>query len=239
VKSVRATIVFVIGCWLAVAPLPSAAQGTGRTKPRPGGASEVKRLDAKMDEVREAFLRDTNQLIRSYEEVGQFDRAKVLLEALQKLDPQNQPIKEKLAQLNKEMLDATEFEFSLEPGSSWQPVGTVTRGKPLRIKVAGEYKLKASLEAGPDGAPTTNPVEDLVPHVPFGAVMAVIANPTFGQRTEGGPANPQPPKPFTVGSKFEKPADLDGLLFLKVNLPPGAKCTGGLTARISGAVPTE
>jgi hypothetical protein len=38
-----------------------------------------------------------------------------------------------------------------------------------------------------------------------------------------------------VGSQYEKPADRDGVLFLKVNVPPGAKCTGRLTALVSGA----
>jgi hypothetical protein len=38
-----------------------------------------------------------------------------------------------------------------------------------------------------------------------------------------------------VGSKYERPADQDGLLYLKVNVPPGAKCTGRLEAKISGA----
>lgn len=235
-NSIRPTIPPLLVCCLLAAAAPAAAQSTSKTAPRSAGSAEVRKLDTKMEEVREAFLRDTNQLIRSYENLGQFDRAKVLLEALQKLDPQNEPIKAKLAQLNKDLLDAAEFEFEIDPGGSWQPVGTVAKGKILRIKVAGEYKLKAALDAGPDGPAAGNPAEDLVPTVPFGAVMAVIANPSAGGRPDGGGGNAQQPKPFTVGGSFEKPADRDGQLFLKVNLPPGSKCTGGLTARISGAV---
>jgi hypothetical protein len=239
VKPNAVTILFAVACWLAGAALPAAAQGTSKNNARSSPAAEVKRLDAKLEEVRESFLRDTNQLIKAYEDVGQFDRAKALLDALLKLDPQNEPIKAKLAQLNKEMLDANEFDFDLDPASSWQPVGAVSRGRTLRIKVEGKYKVRASVEAGPDGAPGNDPAQDLIPSVPFGAVMAVITNPGTGGRPDAGAGNAQQPKPFTVGSSFERPADRDGMLYLKVNVPPGAKCTGGLTARISGAAPAE
>lgn len=184
-----------------------------------------------MEEVRETFLRDTNQLIKSFEDAGQYDRAKVLLEALQKLDPQNDVVKTKLTELNDRILDASEFEVTLDLGKSWQPIGTVERGKPVRIQVSGDYKLVTSIEAGPDGAPSANPAEDLIPHVPFGAVMGVIAAADAADRQ----ASDKQPRPFTVGSQYEKPADRDGVLFLKVNVPPGAKCTGKLTALVSGA----
>lgn len=209
----------------------TASQPGTRSRPRPANPPELKRLEAKMEEVRETFLRDTNQLIKSFEDAGQYDRAKVLLEALQKLDPQNDVVKTKLTELNDRILDASEFEVSLDLGKSWQPIGTVERGKPVRIQVSGDYKLVTSIEAGPDGAPSANPAEDLIPHVPFGAVMGVIAAADAADRQ----ASDKQPRPFTIGSQYEKPADRDGVLFLKVNVPPGAKCTGKLTALVSGA----
>jgi len=221
--------------WLAmsVAGLSSAAasQPGMKGRQRPANPPELKRLEAKAEEVRESFLRDTNQLIKSFEDVGQYDRAKVLLEALQKLDPQNDVVKTKLTELNDRILDASEFEVNLDLGKSWQPIGTVEKGRPLRIQVSGDYKLVTSIEAGPDGAPSANPAEDLIPHVPFGAVMGVIAAADAADRQSAD----KQPRPFTVGSRYEKPADRDGVLFLKVNVPPGAKCTGRLTALVSGA----
>lgn len=212
------------------APSPAvAAQAGSKNRPRPGIQPELKRLEAKAEEIRESFLRDTNQLIKQFEDAGQYEKAKVLVDALAKLDPQNEPVKMKLDELSTKILDAGEFEVALNPGKSWQAVGTVERGQTVRIRVSGDYRIVANIEAGPDGAPSDNPAEDLIPHVPFGAVMAVIADADVAKRS----ADKQP-RPFTVGSSYEKPAERAGILFLKVNVPPEAKCTGKLTALVSG-----
>ncbi|MEI7780927.1 MAG: hypothetical protein WCJ18_03255 [Planctomycetota bacterium] len=227
--------VFLTLCLVALAVPAHGQQAMSKNKPKPANPPELKRLDAKVEEVRESFLRDTTKLIKSFEDVGQFERAKVLLEALQKLDPRNDLVKNKLAELNQQILDAGEFEIDVDPGESWQPVGMVVKGKPLRILVSGDYKLLTSITATADGAPSDNPAEDLIPHVPFGAVMAVIVNPGAADGPNGNRQTNQRPRPFTVGSNYERPADQDGLLYLKVNVPPGAKCTGSLEAKISGA----
>ena len=232
----RITGAGVIAFCLVVLAVPAhGQQAAGKTKAKPANPPELKRLDAKVEEVRESFLRDTTKLIKSFEDVGQFERAKVLLEALQKLDPRNDLVKNKLAELNQQILDAGEFEIDVDPGESWQPVGMVVKGKPLRILVSGDYKLLTSITATADGAPSDNPAEDLIPHVPFGAVMAVIVNPGAADGPNGNRQTNQRPRPFTVGSNYERPAEQDGLLYLKVNVPPGAKCTGSLEAKISGA----
>ena len=192
---------------------------------------EVKRLDARLDEVRESFLRDTTNLILSYENLGQYERAKTLLESLQKLDPRNEPIKAKLGELNAKIVDINEFEVELATDESWQPIGAVTKDRLLRIRVTGDYNVSISLTSvGPDGLPTANPAEDLVANVPLGAVMGVITP----AGSAGGSQNDKPPRPFAVGANFDKPADRDGILHLKVNVPPGARCTGSLKVKVSG-----
>jgi len=192
---------------------------------------EVKRLDARLDEVRESFLRDTTNLILSYENLGQYERAKTLLESLQKLDPRNEPIKAKLGELNAKIIDTNEFEVELATDESWQPIGAVTKDRSLRIRVTGDYNVSISLTSvGPDGLPTAHPAEDLVANVPLGAVMGVITP----AGSTGGSQNDKPPRPFAVGANFDKPADRDGILHLKVNVPPGARCTGSLKVKVSG-----
>jgi len=230
---------FLVGCCLAVwLVVPVSAQPpTAKPKMKPLGVLEVKRLDAKTEEIRQSFLEETTRLIRSYEEGGQFDRARMLLEGLQKLDPQNEPIQKKLGELTEQLLDANEFEIEIDPGKPWQPIGMVTKDRPLRISVAGEYKLATTLSTGPDGVSSKNPAEDLIASVPLGAVMAVISIPVAaGATADGNKSNDKQPKPFSVGSHYEKNSDREGMLYLKVNVPPGSKCTGRLTARISGAI---
>lgn len=205
------------------------AQTTSKTKGKGSPTNDVKRLDARVDELRETFLRETHSLIRAYEEAGQPDRARSLLESLGRLDPKNEAIKQKLEQLRTEILDAGESELEIDVGKPWQPVGPVRKDETLRIKVAGDYKCTLTISAGPEGVPTGNPVDDLVGHVPFGAVMGVIAPAGEPQQ------DAKPPKPFAVGESYEKSIDKDGMLFLKVNLPPGSKATGRLKVRVSGA----
>jgi hypothetical protein len=213
----------------AQAPVSKAAKSGAKANPL-----EVKRLDAKLEEVRESFLRDTTNLILSYDRMGQFERAKTVLESLQKLDPRNEAVKTKLAELNEKILESNEFKFEIEPGGGWQPVGTVTKDRTIRIQVAGDYKLSLEVSSGPEGVPTDNPAEDLVAHVPMGAVTGVIAPAGAGGKPASSGQNDKPPRPFAVGTSYEKPADRDGMLYLKVNVPQGTRCVGKLTAKISG-----
>ena len=228
-------VVYAAGMSGTAAPLAEAAQAAAKTKAKPSNPLDIKRLDAKMEDVRESFLRETVTLIKSYEEVGQLGRAKMLLEALQKLDPKNEPVKVKLEQLNAQMLNASQFEFELEVDKSWQAVGMVMKDQLIRIKMSGEYKLATAFASGPDGLSTDNPAEDMIPHIAMGAVMAVIA-PAGAGNVPNANKSDKPPKPFTIGSSYEKHSDRDGVLYLKVNVPPGSKCTGQLTAQISGVL---
>lgn len=217
-------------CALAAEPSP---------KPRAPSPAEMRRLDAKLASVSESFLRDTTTLIASYENVGQFDRAKLILEVLQKLDPKNDAIQAKLKSLNERIMEATLQEVDVDADAQWTPVGRVVKGRPIRVEASGDYKVTATVETGPAGLPSANPVTDLVAGVPLGALMGVIlpapdaaasAEPQSGANQQA-----QQPRPFAVGASYDRPADRDGILYLKVNVPPGSKCTGGLKIRVNGA----
>lgn len=217
-----------VACGGTVALLSEArAQSAARPKPRPVSTAEIKRLDARMETLRESFFRDTSALIKGYEEAGQPERAKVLLEALGRLDPKNDLIRQKLSDLQNAILDGQEFEIELDPAKPWQPLGSVAKDQVLRIRVSGEYTCKVDFTASPDGIPSGNPAEDVVGHVPLGAVMAVIASGVAEKDNK-------PPKPFAIGKEFERPAGAEGMIFLKVNLPPKSECTGKLTVLVSG-----
>lgn len=220
----RSTIGWPLCIWLATA----AGAAEPSPKPKPPSPAEMRRLDAKLADVSESFLRDTTSLIASYETIGQFDRAKLILEVLQKLDPKNEVIQAKLKTLNERIMEATRQDVDLDADAQWTPVGRVVKGRPIRIEATGQYKVTATLETGPAGAPSANPVTDLAAGVPLGALMGVILP------ASEGTAAAQPPKPFAVGAAYDRPADRDGMLYLKVNVPPGSKCTGRLKAQITG-----
>ena len=216
--------VFAVGCRLAAAADPP-------RDTKPASPAEVTKLDAKMKDVSESFLRDTTALIASYESIGEYDRAKVLLEALRKLNPGNDAVKKKLADIDRRQLDAGEFQVEIDPGKSWLAVGVVSKDRPLRIRVTGEYRFTASATVGANGMPAKEPASDLVSGAALGALMGVIAPPVAAG--EKPPA--RPPKPFVVGSEYERPAESDGILYLKANVPADATCTGRLEALVSGA----
>lgn len=226
-------ILLAITAQSALAQAVTVKPGSGGGKNKGTNSPEVKRLDAKLEEVRDSFLRETTNLIFSYEKLGQLEQAKMLLESLQKLDPKNEPIRVKLGELNAKIIENNEFEVNLDTEKGWQQIGSVTKDRPLRIRVQGETRLMLQLSTGPEGVPTANPLDDLVPGVPLGAVMGVVAPAGFGGPGATGGAD-KPPRPFNVGTNFDKPSDRDGVLYLKINAPEGTKCTGRLTARVSG-----
>lgn len=214
----------IVSCGLATAAEPPAATQSA-------GPAELAKLDAKVKDVSESFLRDTTALINAYENIGEYDRAKVLLEALRKLNPGNEAVKKKLADLDRRQLDATEFKVQIDPAKPWVAVGVVRKDQPVRIRVSGEYRFTASATVGANGLPAKDPAADLVPGMALGAVLGVIAPQAgTGERQAG-----RQPKPFLVGSEVQRSADADGILYLKANLPLDATCTGRLEALVSGA----
>jgi hypothetical protein len=232
----RRIICWPIALWLTAAVV--AAEPT--PKPKPPSPAEMRRLDAKLADVSGSFLRDTTTLIASYENIGQFDRAKLILEVLQKLDPKNDAIQTKLKALNERIMEATLQDLELDADAQWTAVGRVVKGRPIRVEASGEYKVTATIETGPAGVASANPVTDLAAGVPLGALMGVILpspEATTGQQPAANQQSQQPqqPKPFAVGAAYDRPAERDGILYFKVNVPPGSKCTGRLQARITGA----
>jgi len=186
-----------------------------------------------MDDVQKSFIKDTASLIRDFEEAGQPERAKLLLEVLLKLDPKNDSIRKKIDDLNDKILDQSEFEYELDVSKPWVQVGVVTGGKLARITAEGDYKFDAAGKLTADGVPAQDPANDMITGVPMGTLMGVVmpANPQ-PNRTNNG--NPNKPPPFAVKSEYEWTPKQDGVLLLKLNFPAGTKCTGKLKLKISG-----
>ena len=227
--------VAVIGfVWLSQLSPVQAQTGKSKSKNKPISPAELKKLDDKLEEVQRSFLKNTDSIIKGYEEGGQFDRAKILLEVLLKLDPKNELIKKKLEHLDDQILDSTQSDMDLDPSKGWQAVGTVMKDRLIRIEVDGDYKFVAALPVGPDGFPTKDPATDMA-GAPLGAVIAIIIPPGgIPSAGGGGGGNAKPPNPFLVGSKYEQAANRDGQLLLKVNVPPGSKCTGKMKVKVGG-----
>ena len=128
------------------------------------------------------------------------------------------------------MLEAGVFEVDLVPGEGWQAIGAVANGDVVRVQITGEYRFQTVGSTTADGLTGYSPETDFMRGIPLGAVMGVIAPASQA----GGDKKDEKPRPFVVGSNYDKRADKDGVLYLKANLPIGTKCTGRLEAKITG-----
>ena len=230
---VTASLAVVVAVWLACGVLVEAQTGKSKAKPKAISAGEMKKLDVRMEDVQKSFVKETATLIRDFEEAGQPDRAKLLLEVLLKLDPKNDQLQKKLDAINDQILNQTEFNYELDVSKGWVPVGVVTGGKPARITAEGDYKFDAAGKLTADGVPSQDPANDMVAGIPLGTLMGVVM-PVNAQPNRNNNGNPNRPPPFAVKSEHEWTPKQDGVLLLKVNFPPATKCTGKLKLKLSG-----
>lgn len=209
------------------------AQGPRRTnnQPAPQPApqairdSNLKKIDAKADKVEIQFVKDAFELSKEYEDAGDLERAIEYLEAMLKIKPDLPGAKERIEKLQNDIISKNDFTFDLEPTGLWsKPVAYVRKDKPFRIQVAGSYKLTVSETIGPDGYPEGDLQREMLEGIKTGELAGMIV------------ANNKPGEPFSIGSEKDFTPKEGGMLFLKVNVPPGSKTTGKLKVRLSGYV---
>jgi hypothetical protein len=207
----------------AVIVLCAAGLHRADTKPKNKKGGGVKALDARVEKLEATLFREIVDLSGQYEDAGQFDRAKSLLEVLSKLNPDLPGLKEKLDKLEEKSFDAHEIEFTLDTSRGWTSVGAaVKKGEPVRVEVDGDYKFSVTASVTADGFPSGDPTTDYVEGIPCGALMGMVS-------VNGKPGKPVPLKAQNTWTPGE-----DGMLFLKVNAPAGHRCTGKLTVKLSG-----
>lgn len=197
-----------------------------KTKTKSAGGTGVRALDARVQDLQETLLRDATDIAKGYEDAGEYDRAKFLLEVLHKLDPKMPGLKDKIDQLTEKSLDSSEFDIEMDVSKGWtQAVAMVQKDRLVRVEASGEYKFVTTLPATADGFPVSDNGVDVYPGAPVGALIGIIVNAETNK----------PGKPFEIRSKKDWTPQQPGYLQLKVNVPNGHKCTGRLKVKISGA----
>lgn len=226
-----ALILAVMGACCLSVPFVNAQSTKTKPKPvKPLSPADSKRIDVRLEKLQETFASESTAIIDEYENSGQYERAKFLLEVLMKLDPKNDALKKRISDMDERILKRVEFDQKLNTAGDWTLVGNVQKDVPARIEASGEYKLNlVASNIGPDGFPTEDVTRDLVGKIPTGALMGMIV-------TEQNEKEKKAPEPFAVKSKHDFTPKQDGGLYLKVNVPPGTKCTGDLKLRLNGIV---
>jgi hypothetical protein len=204
-----------------------AAKKSARNKGKPLG--NTKSLDLKADQIQSSFTKEAEDLAGQYYDAGHLDKARSLLQAILAVNPEAANIQKKLELVNEGLMNSNDVEVEISPSQSWKPSGAIVLGKgALRIKAEGTYRFEAAVSGvSAAGFPDKTLEEDMVSGIPCGALMGLIL-------TEGKPG-----KPFFIGESLDLTPKEGGLLLLRVNTPPGNKCTGKLKVTISGGVQAD
>ncbi len=222
------TCVLVLATFAARLMSADTPSSKSKSKSKAGGTS-LKALEARLEKLESTMLREIMDVSNSFEDAGQYERSKTLLEVLLKLNPEFPGLKDKVKHLEEKMFDSNEIEFILDTSKGWVPVGgAVASGRPIRAEVEGEYKFNITATVTADGFPAGDVTTDYIEGIPCGALIATVVNRTG-----------KPGKPMALKSKNTWTPSEEGLLMLKVNAPAGHKCTGKLTVKLSGLVRAE
>lgn len=211
----------------------SAVHGQDRTSGRSkrDDSPSPKVLDMRTEQAVEQFIREAAELSQQYEEAGQYQKSKRLLESILKLRPDLSGVKQKIQELDEAILSSNEFEMDLEVGRGWGPPrARVFEGKRFRVQAEGTYRFLVNRTVGPEGFPTDEPERnDMAAGVACGALMGLVVS-----QDESG--KPKAGQPFSIGASRDFRPKEDGLLFLRLNLPPEHQCNGRLHVQLSGSV---
>ncbi|WP_166823316.1 hypothetical protein [Thalassoroseus pseudoceratinae] len=191
--------------------------------------SSVTALDAKAKKAVESFSREIFVIAKEYEDEGELEKAKSILETLSEVHPDLKGLKEKIKSLDEEILSSNDFEIGWTPASVWKtPVARVAKGKTFRVQVAGAYRMSANLNMTANGIPQGKSIDSALNAAPFGSLVGVIM-PLDKKKAKNT-------EPFPIGDGKDINPKTSGFLYIRVNLPPGSRPTGKLDLKFSGYV---
>lgn len=210
--------------WL---PFPQAQAQSSR--PRPSAA--IRTLETKAQEAQREYLAQLASLAKTYEDSGDVEQAQEALRQMLKVDPANDQVREKIKELDEKVFKENNRGFEVDSSKGWISTVKVRKGEPIRLIAEGSYKMIVNADVGPDGFPTADVTRDMGAGVRCGALMgAVLEEPSGRNRT------PQMGKPFPIGVEAEIKPEVDGVLFLKLNVPPGSKNIGKIKVMVAGNI---
>lgn len=184
-----------------------------------------KQLQARAEKAEETLLKELTEIAAELQKQGQKEQCLAILEKIDRLNPQTPGLRDRMSAIREEMLSENGISVDLDTSKGWVgPLAEVESGKPFRIAASGEYKLNLSATMPLTGIPTADPGKDPISEAPFGALIGLIV-------TDGKPG-----APFPVNAGLEMTPKKSGMLFLRVNVPLTAKCTGSLKIQFSGGI---
>jgi hypothetical protein len=182
-------------------------------------------LEIRMTKAEEGLLREYMEVAKEYLKKDDKEEALQVLKRVERINPKMDGLKQEMDRIGEELMLENETMLEMDVSKFWgQAICEVTEDKAFRLAAAGEYKMNYATTIPLTGLPTKDPAQDHVSVGPFGALIGVIV-------TDGKPG-----EPFLVNDSLEHTPKKSGQLYLRVNVPAAAKCTGTIKLQLSGAI---
>ena len=205
----------------------TAATAQSRRKKKDDEASP-QALEKRAQEAEAKLATEYFSIADGFYRRGDIDKAKDYLVRLNEFRKGIPGVADKIKQLEELVMSGNSDSITIDTSKGWgEPIAEVTEGEAFRIAAAGDYKMTASLSLDVNGLPSKDPVNDLAGGAPFGSLVGLIVS--------GG----KPGRPFAIRSGLQHKPKKGGLLYVRVNAPPGAKCTGKVQLQVSGRIVTK
>ena len=186
-------------------------------------ASETRAIDVRSNKAVQAFVVEAMELAIEYERNGDIEKARLMYQQIYRLDKRQQKLPSKIKFLENSLLDKNQVVHQLNTSIGWTPIGNVYADRSFKIFAAGTFSMTPSGEFTASGMPKGDVKKDgMDDEMPLGALIGVYFR------------DKKPSQPFLVGGGNLFTPEKDGVLYLKINAPPGMKCQGVIKVGTSG-----
>jgi hypothetical protein len=184
---------------------------------------ETRAIDVNSNKTILGFVAEAMALAIKYENNGDVEKARLMYQQIYRLDKRQQQLPAKIKFLKMSMLEQNQVVHKLNTSVGWTAIGNVYADHTFKILTSGTFTMTPSGEFTASGIPAgdvkKNGMDD---EMPLGALIGVYFR------------DKKPSQPFLVGAGELFTPEKDGVLYLKINAPPGMKCQGVINVRTSG-----
>ena len=199
-------------------------------------------LAGRVEALQRDYVRQALELAGEYEKAGDPAGAIRLLERAKAAAPDAAGLDRQIASLREDVLSRGETTLQLDAPVAWTAVARVGAGRPYRLAAEGALRVRADAAITPAGLPPGDGRAGLLPEHPLGALLGTYLDP---KKLKAGAARPRrgnrggdEQEVFLIGAggPDERRSEVDGVLFVRLNVPPNARVTGRVKLTLSGEI---
>ena len=184
---------------------------------------ESNALDLRTRKAIQVFIKDGMEIAIEYEKNGDLQKAKNMYEQIQRLDNRITGVDAKIEFLDQQLVAANQQVHMLDTSKGWVSIGMAYKGRKFRVLTAGTYTMTLKQEPNAMGFENGDVKKNgMDPEFPLGSLIGAYYT------------GKKPGKPFLIGKEHTLVPEKDGILYLKVNVPPVIACEGIINIGTSG-----